>query len=463
VDAWCGGSGAGRNNHPDARWATRKDLRHAKLDGTTGPVLGAYLGSTLRYHGEGHLIIVAPPRTGKTSSVVVPTLLEPQPHTSLLVNDPKGELYLMTQRYQRAQGRRVLRLDATRADTDHYNPFAAVRLGTPQETGDLRMLARLLISPEGKAPTSSDSQYWDDLTAQVMQDIILFGLLTGRAAHPAGLYALLGQIDRDALLSEMEDTYHHACVSTAHLLHDMTEGQVKSILTGLRKSVQIYGDELVAQMTCTSDFTPTELRTGPAPSTVYLTVPFGQEDLLNVNRVIMRQLLGAALQRSETPSTTRPTMHGWDYDVLALLDEAQSLKRLDLVPDAINYGAGFGVRLVLITPSLKSLDHLYGAHNFLESTAVQLYFGITETQVAAHISQRLGVETVMQERVTRGRGGRSVTRESARKPLCDASGVIHLADDQVIVTTREGKLQMVVTQLPWYAYEPWKTRGDSLQ
>jgi type IV secretion system protein VirD4 len=247
------------------------------------------------------------------------------------------------------------------------------------------------------------------------------------------------------------------------MVKEMTDNTFKSIMAGLRKNLHVYSDELVARMTCTSDFAPSDLRTGKEPCTVYLTVPFGQDDLLNVNRVLMRQWLGAAMQQSETPSTTRQTMHGWDFDLLALLDEVQSLKRLDLLPDTVNYGAGFGVRLVMITPSLKSLDELYGAHNFLESTAVQAYFGITESRIAEHISRRLGLETVTQERVTRGRGGRSVTRETARKPLIDQSGVIHLADDQVIVTTREGKLQMVVQQMPWYRYDPWKSRGDSLQ
>lgn len=448
---------------PDAQWATVKGLRAAKLDGSTGVVLGRYRRYLLRYHGEGHMIIIAPPRTGKTSSVCVPTLLEPQPHVSLLVNDPKGELYRMTHRYQRSLGRRVYRLDATSLDSDHYNPWDAVRLGTPQEPGDLRVLARLITNPDGQTYRDANVQHWEDLTAQVAQACILFGLLTGRAAHPAGLYDLLGDLVLGDLLVDMEGTYHHALVTTARLLKDMTDNQVKSIMAGLRKNLHIYSDELVARMTSMSDFAPADLRTGKEPCTVYLTVPFGQDDLLNVNRVLMRQWLGAAMQQNPTPSTTRQTMHGWDDDLLVLLDEVQSLKRLDLLPDAINYGAGFGVRLVLITPSLKSLDELYGAHNFLESTAVQAYFGVTETKIAEHISRRLGVETVTQERVTKGRGGRSVTRESARKPLIDQSGVIHLADDQVIVTTREGKLQMVVTQTPWYRYEPWKRRGDSLQ
>ena len=44
-----------------------------------------------RYGGEGHMLVVAGTGTGKTASIVMPTLLD-YPH-SLLVNDPKGTLY----------------------------------------------------------------------------------------------------------------------------------------------------------------------------------------------------------------------------------------------------------------------------------------------------------------------------------------------------------------------------------
>ena len=300
---------------PDAAWATMRQVREAKLDGQHGLVIGGYRGHMLRYHGEGHVIIVAPPRTGKTSSIVVPTLLEPHPQTSVLVNDPKGELYRMTQRYRRTISR-VYRLDPTNLQSDHYNPFDAVRIGTPHEAGDLRLLARLLTNPDNKESKDATVQFWDDATAMAAQAFILCGLLTGQGMNPGSLYDLMSTRTIADLLTDLEGTLHPLCCQAAQTLREMTDGGQKSVIMGIRKSLQIYSDGLVARMTAHSDFRAEDLRAGPQPLTIYCTLPFGQDDVLNVMRVIFRQLLGGAMQTNPAPSTQRQSMHGWDYDVL---------------------------------------------------------------------------------------------------------------------------------------------------
>jgi len=450
-----------QTEEPDARWATLADLRKAKMDGACGPVIGKYEGYLLRSSGEGHLLTIARPRTGKSSAEVVPTLLEPQPQTSLLVNDAKGELHAMTHRYQEAQGRRVYRLDATSSTSDHCNPFDLIRLGEPEESGDLRLLAHMIGNPDEKPVKDANDAFWEGNVSDATQALILCGLLTGRATNPAMFHALLGTTVMGDLITDLDNTGHHRCVQAATTLKEMTENQQKSIITNIRRNFAIYGDELVARMTSRSDFRPEDLRTGTQPSTLYVSVPFDDDELIQVNRVFLRQVLGRLARRNPTPSTARRSMHGWDLDLLVLVDEGHILKKVDLFSTLLDFSAGFGLRIWYITPSLARLEALYGKNNFLESTAVQIYFGIVDGEVAKTISTRLGTRGVTQVRVSKGRGGTTRTRETVRKPLMDASAILHLDDRQLIVFA--DKAQMLVEQLPWYQYEPWKSRGDSLQ
>jgi type IV secretion system protein VirD4 len=451
-----------QHEEPDAAWATLRGVRKVKLDGTHGLVIGQYGRYVLRYHGSGHVLVIARTRTGKSSAILGPTLLEPQPDKSLVVNDSKGELYRMTRRYQAdVLGRRVYRLDATSTMTDHFNPFDMVRLGTVYEGADLRVLSHMMANPTGAMAKDQNEAFWEGNTTDAMQALILYGLMTGRATNPAMFYEWLGTAVVGDLIVDLDGVGHQQCTSVATLLREMTESQQKSVMLGIRRAFAIYSDELLARMTATSDFRPEDLRTGPTPTTLYITVPWDDADLLNVNRLLLRQLLGSLARENPTPSTTRRSMHGWDYDLDVLVDEGPQLGKVDLFPALLDYSAGFGMRIVFVTPSLGRLEATYGRNNFLESTAVQIYFGIVDPSVAPMIATRLGTRAVVHERVSKGRGGKTRTRETVRKPLMDASQVLDLDDSQLIVFADKEKL--LVTQLPWYAYEPWKSRGDSLQ
>jgi type IV secretion system protein VirD4 len=70
---------------------------------------GASAGGTLRYAGEGHLVTVAPTRSGKGTGAVIPNLLTYP--GSVVVTDPKGENYAVTARRRARMGQAVRALD----------------------------------------------------------------------------------------------------------------------------------------------------------------------------------------------------------------------------------------------------------------------------------------------------------------------------------------------------------------
>ena len=77
----------------------------------------------LYYSGDQHLLTIAPTGAGKAISAALPTLCEYP--GQVIVNDPKGELYLRTAEKRRALGHRVVLLDPfhiiPRARRDSFN------------------------------------------------------------------------------------------------------------------------------------------------------------------------------------------------------------------------------------------------------------------------------------------------------------------------------------------------------
>src|SRR5262249_20816184 len=71
----------------------------------------------LWYHGDNHLMTVAPTGAGKGRGVIIPNLLSyPGP---AVVIDPKGEAYQTTARRRRQLGQRVVVLDPFRVASPH--------------------------------------------------------------------------------------------------------------------------------------------------------------------------------------------------------------------------------------------------------------------------------------------------------------------------------------------------------
>lgn len=85
------------------RKATYEDIKKMKLFDGFVIVLGRFKGKLLKMPETLSALVVAPPGTGKTAGVVIPTILE-SPGLSLIVNDPKPELCYNTSGYRATQG-----------------------------------------------------------------------------------------------------------------------------------------------------------------------------------------------------------------------------------------------------------------------------------------------------------------------------------------------------------------------
>ncbi len=85
------------------RLATYADVKKMKLFDGFVMVLGRFKGKLLKMPETLSALVVAPPGTGKTVGVVIPTILE-SPGMSIIVNDPKPELCFKTSGYRATQG-----------------------------------------------------------------------------------------------------------------------------------------------------------------------------------------------------------------------------------------------------------------------------------------------------------------------------------------------------------------------
>jgi type IV secretion system protein VirD4 len=431
---------------PDiARWSTARSLRKAGLFASTGLILGAAHGHLLRHSGPEHVLVVAGTGKGKTSCLVLPNLLTWR--QSILVIDPKADLYPVSAGWRRTFSR-VVHLNPTSPLTDSHNPLAAIRLGTPHAVRDVQLVAEMLVNPDqrGAERRSSAEIHFGELAQEAFLGLILYGLSTQRARSLAALNALLVQTPLARLLPQMARSPHAAIQRAASVL-TQTDGRDErsGIVSTFLRALRLYTDPLVARATDTSSFALRDLRERAQPMTVYVSVPFSdQERLRPWLRLVTRQLLEYAVSRQE----------GWPWKLLVLIEETQALRQMALVHEGLTYVRSAGVQFMLVTPSLERLIDLYGTHhNFFEGCDVKVAFGLGDMTTARAFSA-LALET---EVTKRRRLGRQWSAERVKEPLLSPTALMQLRPDKALVLA--GGQRVLAWKTFYRANAVWRERS----
>ncbi len=307
--------------------------------------------------------IFAPERSGKTSCLVIPTLLTWR--ASAVVRDQRGEAYTHTAAWRSIEARnRIIRFDAGRSSTgDTYNPVAAIRLGGSRATADAAQLASLLL--EG-AKDDLDPQLYQLACVYLTLILVAEALSGGSLSSAARNVAASNDSDLGIWLDlqgDIKASIHAAFATEAaeHLVRGADErwpGEVRRIALA---ALQPFTDPVIAGNTHRSSFAVEDLLNPDAPATLYL-----QSGPLAVEKMIQRLLLSQLLVRIvEREGIAAP--------ILLLLDDLPALGRLSTLEEHVGSLQSAGCKPYLVMGSGAELVSLYGAESpLLEELASSL-------------------------------------------------------------------------------------------
>jgi type IV secretion system protein VirD4 len=419
-----------------ARWARAGEI--ADIAWAPGKLLlGKFNGQLLGYGDDKPMVMCASARSGKTATVLLPTLYTYP--GSALVLDPKGELAAETATYRRdVLGQATYVLDpfgASRQVASEFNPLAEVDPASRTVVDDVDMITQALILPE----SGSEGSHWTNSAENLLRGIILHALtmpVTRRnlvtvrellmlttpelrqmqAALQASGSKDPAEATQNALFMEMAaqgDIFGGALAGAGNSFLRKNARERSSIISTAETQTRFLDSEPLQASLRSSAFRLDDLR--DRPCTVYLVLPAGQIDKhARWLRLIVRLALSALERRGPWPRG-KP-------GILFLLEEMAVLGHMPVLENAAAYFPGFGVKLVCILQDLGQLQRHYkaGWQTFLGNAGVLQFFANGDKITLDYISDRLGSLSFV-----RGQFGSIGTNDERAKDFVDKERLLY--------------------------------------
>ena len=371
-------------------------------------LIGKHNGYLVGMGGDKPLLTAASARSGKTSTVLKPTLLTYP--GSMVVLDPKGELAAATAEHRRKHLKQdVFVLDpfgSTKLPAASFNPLAELDADAPTILDDVDLLTETMIIEEN---AGSDGSHWTSSARALLRGLILHALRLPEKDRNLVVVRQLLSLTYPPLLEAQEALKNSGS-------KDPAEATQNALFMKMAEQTEVFGGALAgagnsflrkasrersgivstadAQLKFlaslplqaalrTSDFRLSAL--AERPTTIYLCLPSSHMSThFRWLRIIVRFALLALEKRGTWP---RGKPH-----VLFMMEEFPTLAHMPIMEQAAAYFPGFGVRLWAVVQDLSQIEHYYPKtyQTFLGNAGLLQFFANGDQKTLKFISDSMG-------------------------------------------------------------------------
>lgn len=463
--------------HGTARWATRKDLESYGMLQRYGVVCGELASAGVGYHvdkekaslvldlkktfllkkpliaplvchsGRTNTWMIAPTRSGKGVSTVIPTCLNYgvpywtkdkktgkkiiKGRGSMVIFDPKGENWDATAGWRSRFSTCVpFRPLDENGNTAHYNPVHEIPDSPSEAFSWADMIGGIFFGAD-KAKSGGDgaSEYFNntarDIFAGVVMHVRFSKKIPWEKKNLSTVLDCFSQAKTEeekegdgedgggcgaALLAAMReegvhvrddgsvaDTIHELIVKAANRSETQNPKERSSTFSTVFSKINLFQDPLLAQSTAYSDFSVDDFINSENGISLYLIVPYN-----HIQRIapIFRMIITFMIKKFSS-GTTNANSVKLKIPCLFLLDE---FPVLGYFPDiALNAGilAGYGVTFFIVSQSLNQIVEVYGEnHPFLDHCKTIILYAPGNLKDAKQFAETIGNRSVLLDNIS---------------------------------------------------------------
>ena len=369
---------------------------------------------------------------GKTSRYIIPNVLEKaRQKCSLVVNDPKGEVFEATSKYMQSRGFTVIVIDPEDLQKSScFNPLTEAKTAI-----ELEQIAEILVKSGGSS--SDKDSIWENGAVRFVS-VFLQCLKNAEADNPnyntlANLYYLFQNFGSDG--SKLDSWMARYTIDPNDPSDKRLWNEWKGVLTGNEEGVQSFvlnaitalkalSNKNLALLTASSDFSLEEIRN--KKTIIYvITPPQLMSYYAFLISLFFRSIFNACMQKLPNRRT---------LPVYVLYDEFGHSTIPNFVETA-NTIRAYKVSLSIVLQSISQLSSKYGKDNassVLGGFATYLSYAGSDPDTSSFFERIIG-----KKRITQLPDTLDFYNEHYREQnLINANEVRTMKDDEVLIVTK---------------------------
>ena len=431
---------------------------------------GAYLG--MRDHGsfvtadpEHAVLVLGPPRSGKTSQVVIPAVLAaPGP---VLSTATKPDVMAATWRARSEIGQ-VWVYDPTGDQRElpagvrrlHWSPISAAG---SWDAALLTARAMATAGAAGKGTTNED--HWRERAAALLAPLLFAANLAGEPIGTVVSWVLRGELDRPGKI--LEDQKAQSACDVLIGIAKTEARERSSIFSATAGTLAAYNSDAARANAAATNFDPDAFPN--SSDTVYVTAPAHKQALCAPLVVgLLEQIRYATYaQAAADPAMTAVGMPRRP-PVFFCLDELANIAPIHDLPALISEAGGQGLHILACLQDLSQAKARWGestGEGLLTLFQTKLILnGIADPRTLDAISVVLGEYDRQLASRTDGRTeehrifhpdtySESVTHNTQRQRILSPGEIARLPEGRALLL--EGVRWRLIRTTPWYRSAPW--------
>ncbi len=422
-----------------SRWAKEKEIIGSKAVEAIGvkeeksksggtPLI--YKGDQIYVdNGENHTLVIGATGSGKTQSVILPTVKVLAKHReSMVITDPKGEIYEKTSEMLRAKGYQILLLNFRDPQNGSaWNPmdlpYKMYKSGNQDKA--IELLDDLALNILYDASNKNADPFWEKTSADYFSGLAL-GLFEDAKEDQINInsISLMSNVGEDKFggstyIKEYfnnkspESTAYINASSTINAPTD-TKG---SILSVFKQKIKLFASrENLSEMLSHSDVDLSSI--GKQPTAVFIVIQDEKKTYHSLVTILLKQIYETLIGVAQENNGKLPVRTNF------LLDEFANMPPLKDVTTMITAARSRQIRFTMIIQNFAQLDAVYGkeeAETLRGNCGNLIYLVTTELKALEEISKMCGEEKSKKDDKT------------ASRPLVTISDLQHMKENDVII------------------------------
>lgn len=404
-------------------------------------------------HPEHAVLVLGPPRSGKTSAIIVPAVMA---HPGAVVStSTKPEVAAVTAPVRAREGE-VWLFDPTGTEAlDGLRPLRWSPVGASATWDGALVMARAMVAASATGRrASAEETHWSGRAVALLAPLLHAAALDGQSMAEVVRWVL--RADLNAAGCALEDASAEAATDVLFRVADTHERERSSIFSTVANVLGAYNAEGARRVAAEVNFDAAAFV--ESTDTVFITTPAHQQDLAAPLVVgLLEEIRHAAYARARAASMAQGRV--WP-PVLFALDECANIAPIHDLPALVSEAGGQGLQVLACFQDLSQVRGRWGtevAEGFLSLFGTKVVLrDIADPRTLDALSLAFGEYDRSMVSYSQGHGfnsSDSTSYSTQRQRVLSPGEIANLPSGHALFV--QGVRWWLVQLTPYYAINPW--------